>query len=87
MLWKAPSAAGNRVRVTIELVDARTDQTLWSDSYDRDLTDIFAIQSEIARTIAPHGVYYGQLKLERLWDPLRKDARFDKLLAQLAPKE
>jgi serine/threonine protein kinase/tetratricopeptide (TPR) repeat protein len=43
---------GNRVRVTIELVDARTDQTLWSDSYDRVLTDIFAIQSEIAQTIA-----------------------------------
>jgi TolB-like protein/Flp pilus assembly protein TadD len=43
---------GNRVRVTTELVDARTDQTLWSDSYDRDLTDIFAIQSEIAQTVA-----------------------------------
>jgi serine/threonine protein kinase/tetratricopeptide (TPR) repeat protein len=43
---------GNRVRVTTELVDARTDQTLWSDSYDRDLIDIFAIQSEVARTIA-----------------------------------
>jgi TolB-like protein/Flp pilus assembly protein TadD len=43
---------GNRVRVTIELVDARTDQTLWSDSYDRDLTDIFVIQSEIAQAVA-----------------------------------
>jgi hypothetical protein len=43
---------GNRVRVTTELVDARTDQTLWSDSYDRNLTDIFAIQSQVARTIA-----------------------------------
>jgi TolB-like protein len=42
---------GNRVRVTTELVDARTDQTLWSDSFDRDLTDIFAIQSEIAQTV------------------------------------
>jgi serine/threonine protein kinase/Tfp pilus assembly protein PilF len=44
--------AGNRVRVTTELVDARTDETLWSDSYDRDLTDIFAIQSDIAQTVA-----------------------------------
>jgi serine/threonine protein kinase len=43
---------GNRVRVTTELVDARTDQTLWSDSYDRNLTDIFAIQSDIAQTVA-----------------------------------
>jgi serine/threonine protein kinase/tetratricopeptide (TPR) repeat protein len=43
---------GNRVRITIRLVDARTDKALWSDSYDRDLTDIFAIQSEVAQTIA-----------------------------------
>ena len=33
-------------------MDARIDQTLWSDSYDRDLTDIFAIQSEIAQAVA-----------------------------------
>jgi hypothetical protein len=33
----------------------------------------------------PLGVYYGQLKKDPLWDPIRKDPRFDKLLAQLAP--
>ena len=43
---------GNRVRITTELIDARTDQALWSESYQRDLTDIFAIQSEIAQTVA-----------------------------------
>src|SRR5260221_3681660 len=43
---------GNRVRITIRLVNARTDKALWSESYDRDLTDIFAIQSEVAQTIA-----------------------------------
>ena len=43
---------GNRVRITTELIDARTDQTLWSESYQRDLTDIFAIQSEIAEAVA-----------------------------------
>jgi TolB-like protein len=43
---------GNRVRITIRLVDARTDKALWSESYDRDLTDIFAIQSEIAQAVA-----------------------------------
>ena len=43
---------GNRVRITTELIDARTDQTLWSESYQRDLTDIFAIQNEIAETVA-----------------------------------
>jgi serine/threonine protein kinase len=42
----------NRVRITTELIDARTDETLWSESYQRDLTDIFAIQSEIAQTVA-----------------------------------
>jgi serine/threonine protein kinase len=43
---------GNRVRITTELIDARTDETLWSESYQRDLTDIFAIQSEIAQAVA-----------------------------------
>src|SRR5258708_7753518 len=43
---------GNHVRVSTELVDARNDNTIWADSYDRDLTDIFAIQTEVAQTIA-----------------------------------
>ena len=42
----------NRVRITIRLVGALTDETLWSETYDRDLTDIFAIQSDIAKTVA-----------------------------------
>jgi serine/threonine protein kinase len=42
----------NRVRITTELIDARTDETLWSESYQRDLTDIFAVQSEIAQAVA-----------------------------------
>src|SRR5881409_4210765 len=44
--------AGNRVRVNAQLVDARTDRHLWGQTYDRDLADVFAIQSEIAKTIA-----------------------------------
>src|SRR5260370_2482535 len=43
---------GNHVRVSTELVDARNDNTIWADSYDRDLTDIFAIQIEVAQTVA-----------------------------------
>jgi TolB-like protein len=43
---------GNHVRVSTELIDARNDNTIWAGSYDRDLTDIFAIQSEIAQTVA-----------------------------------
>lgn len=44
--------AGNRVRVEARLVDARTDRQLWSERYDRDLTDVFAIQSAVAEEIA-----------------------------------
>jgi adenylate cyclase len=43
--------AGARVRVTAQLVDGETGGHLWADRYDRDLTDIFAIQDEITRTI------------------------------------
>jgi tetratricopeptide (TPR) repeat protein len=43
---------GNHLRVSTELVDAHNDTTIWADSYDRDLTDIFAIQSEIAQIVA-----------------------------------
>jgi adenylate cyclase len=42
----------DRVRITAQLIDARSDAHLWSESYDRDLDDIFAIQSEIATAIA-----------------------------------
>src|SRR6266849_1459322 len=44
--------SANRVRVTAQLIDARTDAHLWAQTYDRDLADVFAIQSEIAKTIA-----------------------------------
>ncbi len=44
--------ANNRIRVNAQLIDARTDAHLWAQTYDRDLADIFAIQSEIAKTIA-----------------------------------
>src|SRR5438132_120418 len=43
--------AGKRVRVSAQLIDARTDAHLWAEHYDRDLADVFAIQSEIAKTI------------------------------------
>jgi len=44
--------AGNRIRVNAQLIDARNDAHLWAQTYDRDLSDVFAIQSEIAKTIA-----------------------------------
>jgi TolB-like protein/class 3 adenylate cyclase/Tfp pilus assembly protein PilF len=44
--------ATNRIRVNAQLIDARSDAHLWAQTYDRDLADVFAIQSEIAKTIA-----------------------------------
>jgi len=44
--------SGNRVRVNAQLVDARSDRQLWGQTYDRDLADVFAIQSQIATAIA-----------------------------------
>src|SRR5882724_11179755 len=44
--------AGNRVRVNAQLIDVSTNQALWGQTYDRDLADVFAIQSEIATSIA-----------------------------------
>ena len=44
--------ASDQVRVNVQLVDARTDSHLWAQSYDRKLTDIFAVQTQIAREVA-----------------------------------
>ena len=44
--------AGDRVRIVARLIDAATDQHLWAETYDRQLTDIFAIQTEVALHIA-----------------------------------
>lgn len=44
--------SGQRVRVTAQLVQARTDQHLWAETYDRDLGDILKLQDEVARSIA-----------------------------------
>ena len=57
--------AGNRVRITAQLVRADNGLNLWSENYDRDLTDIFAIQEEIAKAIAvslrvPLGLQQGE---------------------------
>jgi len=42
----------NRVRITVQLIDVETDHHLWSDTYDRTLNDVFAIQSEVAQQVA-----------------------------------
>src|SRR5206468_7466580 len=44
--------AGNKVRVNVQLIDANSDEHVWANDYDRDVTDVFAIQSDLAREIA-----------------------------------
>ena len=52
--------SGTRLRITAQLIDARTDKHLWSETYDRSLDDIFAVQDEIAAAVV------GQLKITLL---------------------
>lgn len=43
---------GERVRITVQLIEAATDEHLWADTYDRDLSDVLAIHSDVASTVA-----------------------------------
>src|SRR6516225_8034749 len=43
---------GNRVRVSVQLINADDDEHIWAEDYDRDLTDVFAIQTDLAQKIA-----------------------------------
>ncbi len=67
--------SGDHVRVSVQLIDARTDTHLWAERYDRNVTDIFAIQTDIAQQIA------GQLQA-RL-SPAEKAAIGERLTADL----
>src|SRR5213592_3043710 len=46
--------SGDRIHLNAQLIDTRTDTHIWAEEYDRDLSDIFAIQSEIAQKVAEH---------------------------------
>jgi len=62
--------AGTRLRVTAQLIDARSDRHLWAATYDRNLDDVFAVQSELAQQVA------GALKIElRASEVARLEAR------------
>ena len=61
--------AGNRVRITVQLIDGRSDTQLWNDTYDRPLDDIFAIQDEIGASVV------AQLKIKLLGNEPPKTAR------------
>lgn len=60
--------AGNRVRITAQLIDARSDQHLWADSYERDARDVLALQGDVAKDIANEvAVKLTPSQGERLW--------------------
>ena len=69
--------AGNRVRITAQLIDTRNDRHLWSDTYDRELDDIFAIQDEIASAIV--SALKGQLGIDAAPDAIVVKAATDNL--------
>lgn len=66
--------AANRIRITAQLVETATESHLWADRFDRDLTDIFAVQSEISRNVADRlGVSLGS----GTWGTRPPSARLD----------
>jgi TolB-like protein/class 3 adenylate cyclase/Flp pilus assembly protein TadD len=76
ILEGAVQRAGGRVRVTAQLIDARTDGHLWAEHYDRDIADVFAIENELAEQIV------AQLKSKL--SPQEKAAIEEKPTADLA---
>ena len=67
--------SGNRLRITAQLINARTDKHLWSETYDRSLDDIFAVQDEIAAAVV------AQLKVTLLGDAPKAKAADPKAYA------
>jgi adenylate cyclase len=55
--------AGNRVRITAQLIDAKSDNHIWADRYDRNMEDIFEVQDDVVRRVA--GTLVGRLEHER----------------------
>ena len=69
--------AGNRVRITAQLIDAASGRHLWADRYDRELADVFGVQDEIARTIAGElspGIIAAEIQQARRKDASQLDA-------------
>ena len=69
--------AGDRVRISAQLIHAATDQHLWAKSYERDLRDVLALQAEVARAVAGEV----QIKLTP-----QEQARLTRSLARLIPR-
>src|SRR4030095_12546839 len=78
--------AGDSVRVSVNLIQADSDSHLWADTYDRKLTDIFAVESEIAKAIAEslQAKMSGREKRELADKPTANPASYDAYLRGLA---
>ncbi len=77
--------SGGRVRVTAQLTEARTSQQLWSQTYERGLEDIFAVQDEIAKAVATAmEVKLGVGDLSRMPGMTRDVAAYDEYLRGMA---
>jgi TolB-like protein/DNA-binding winged helix-turn-helix (wHTH) protein/Flp pilus assembly protein TadD len=64
--------SGDRVRITAQLIDGRSDQHLWADSYERDLRDVLVLQTDVARAIAGEvALKLSPSQQERLWTARR----------------
>ena len=60
--------AGDRIRITAQLIDGHSDQHLWADSYERDVRDILALQNDVAQDIANEvAITLRPSQQERLW--------------------
>jgi TolB-like protein len=62
--------SGSRIRITAQLIDAPRDKHLWGESYERDLSDVLVLQSEVARAIAHEITSSSRRRTKRDWQLL-----------------
>ena len=78
--------SGDRVRINVQLINARTDTHLWAETYDRTLTDVFAVESEVAQRVADslRATLTGVEKATLASKPTENAAAYDAYLRGLA---
>ncbi len=78
--------SGDRVRINVQLINAQTDSHLWADTYDRTLTDVFAVESEVAQRVADslRATLTGVEKATLATKPTENSAAYDAYLRGLA---
>ena len=78
--------SGDRVRINVQLINAQTDSHLWAESFDRTLTDVFAVESEVAQRVADslRATLTGVEKATLANKPTENPAAYDAYLRGLA---